>query len=162
MKLNIKQIQLLDAILQELNLRHSYTSSKLNLVIKFNNSLLKGSFVNFQNSNLITQRILEDFFQDYRIKTNSISFYTLMSKCNCDFNEFKYKDINLNNMHILLSDLLSTVTKLDVSKIDFEPCLYNAVNLETNFKIPFLYFDYDSEFEVVSIVESPKDECTHS
>lgn len=162
MRLNIKQIQVLDAILQELNLIHSYTSSKLDLVIKFNNSLFKGSFVNYQNSSLITQYIFDDFFKGHQIMTNSISFYTLMNKCNCDFNKSKYKDIKLNNMHLLLSELLSTVTKLDVSKIDLDPCLYNVINLETNFKIPFLYFDYDAEFDVVSIVESPKDECTHS
>lgn len=162
MKLNVKQIQLLDAILQELNHTYSYTSSNLNLVIKFNNSLWKGSFVNFQNSNLITNHIVEDFFKGYQIQTNSVSFYTLTNMCNCDFNKSKYKDIELKTMDLLLSELLLTITKLDVSKIDFEPFLYNAVDLLTNKTLPFIHLGNDTEFEVVSIVEASKDEYTHS
>ena len=162
MKLNIKQIQLLDAILQELNRTYSYTTSNLNLVIKFNNSLWKGSFVNFQNSKLITNHIVEDFFKGYQIETNSVSFYRLMDKCNCDFNKSKYKDIKLNSMHLLLSELISSITKLDVSKIDFEPFLYNAVDLLTNRTLPFIHLGNDTEFEVISIVESTIDEYTHS
>lgn len=159
MKLNLKQIQILDLILQRLNSIFLYTdkTKKLNLVIKFNNSLWKGDFIHLHNSYLENYYISNDFWVE-----KNLTPITELKLIPDNFNFRRYQYIKLKNIHLLLHELLSIVSTIDISEINFQPCLYNAVNLETNFKIPFLYFDYDSEFEVVSIVESSKDECTHS
>ena len=159
MKLNFKQIQLMDFILQRLNSIYSYTdeNKKLSLVIKFNNSLWTGDSINLHNSYLVNYYIDNDFWVEKKLTPIS-DFKFLFS----DFNFRRYEKLKLKNINILLHELISFVSSMDTSKLDFQPFLYNAINLETNFKMPFLYLNYDDSFEVVSIIESPKDECTHS
>ena len=158
MKLKLKQIQALDFLLQRLNSIFSYTdeTKKLNLVINFNNSLWKADFIFLQNSYLENYYINNDFW----IEKNSTPI-TELKPLYSNFNFRRYENIKLKNINLLLHELLSIVSKVD-TEIYFQPCLYNVVNLETNFKIPFLHLDHNDEFEVVSIVESPKDEYTHS
>lgn len=158
MKLNLKQIQTLDFLLQRLNSIFSYTdeTKKLNLVINFNNSLWKADFISLHNSYLENYYISNDFWIE-----KNLTPITELKSISDNFNFRRYENIKLKNINLLLHELLSIVSKIN-PEIYFQPCLYNVVNLETNFKIPFLYLDHNDKFEVVSIVESAKDECTRS
>ena len=161
LKLNIKQIQALDFLLQRLNSIFLYTSEKesLNLVIKFNNSLWKGNFIYYKNSSILNYYI--DF--DSCIESKTLKINDLF-KLPHDFNNYRYRysNITFDKIYLLLTELASTIKNIDTSNINLEPFLYNATNLETNISLPFLSLNSDDEFEVVSIVKSLKDEYTHS
>lgn len=157
MILNLRQIQILDFLLQRLNKYHSYTNNELHLVIKINNSLWKGNLINFNSYNISEYYI--DF--DNCIEYKEIGIKDLVTLPS-DFNGNRYSNVKIDSLYLLLIELTNIVKNIDTSTINLNPFLYNAVNLETNVSLPFLYLDNNDEFEVVSIVVSSKDECTHS
>lgn len=159
MKLNLKQIQALDFLLQILNSSFAYTSEdeNLNLVIRLNNSLWKGNFVFYEDARIYNHYI--DF--DNCIEYKTLGVNELFKLAN-DFNHNRYKNVTLDKMYLILDELIPTIKEIDTSNIDLKPFLYNAVNLEANISLPFIALNGNDEFEVVSIVTSIKDECTHS
>lgn len=153
MLLNLKQVQALDLILNILNSRYSYSSNPLKLVVKINDSLWKGNFVNFSSDDYYLH---QEYINSFGFIVNqSLEFEDVITQLsNLKLN--KYKNIKPSNLHLLLIDLVNIIKDLDTSKIklNLHSILYNAVKLDCNISLPFIILDDDSTFEVISIVES--------
>lgn len=160
MKLNLKQLQALEILLQKLNHNYNYVSDdeQLSLVININNSLWKGNLIKYDRS------YVSNFYIDYDgwIESYSYNQSQIFSIPAESFNARKYENIKLESMYLLISELIPIVREISTFLIDLNPVLYNAVNLTNNLTLPFLLLNPTDEFEIVSIVSSPIDECTHS
>lgn len=151
MFLNLQQIQALDFLVQLLNERYSYTDKSLNLVIKINNSLWKGNFINFNSESYYIEQkqlnsfghIAPQFFKAGDLIKNLASFELT-----------KYSNIKTENIHLLLIDLVNIIKNLEIENVNLSSILYNAINIENNLHLPFVLLDPNAKFEVVSIVES--------
>lgn len=155
MLLKINQIQVLDSLLKKLNSNFLYTSKNetLNLVVKFNNSLWKGDFTLYHQSKLLDYYI--DNCND--IECNALSIIDMcysLKKSKFD----RYKNIKFDKIYLVLPELIEEIQKCDLSTIHLNPILYNATNLDSNFKLPFILFNDNDELEVISVVISSKED----
>ena len=159
MKLNLKQIQAVDILLQKLNSNYHYVpnTQQLNLVIKIDNSLWKGNLIQYKDYRIYNYYIdYDSLIESYGYSQNQI--FNLPN----DFNLKKYASIKLDTMYLLLEELISIVKKIDTYLIDLTPILFNAVNLKDNFQLPYFLLNPNDEFEIVSVISTTIDECTHS
>ncbi|GEM_PF-3788643 len=159
MKLNLVQIQILDFLIKKLNTNYSFVEDdkNLNIVININNSLWQGDFVIYKNYHIYENYIDFDKCIEYKRLSQS-DFVTFTNQLDIS----KYSNIKLNNIYLLLNELLDVVKDFSLPKLQLTPIMYNAINLNTNTKLPFILLDYDTEYEVLSLSTSTKDECTHS
>ncbi|KFX55801.1 hypothetical protein FDC50_14975 [Clostridium botulinum] len=159
MKLNLKQIQAVEILLQKLNHHYNYVSANehLSLIIKINNSLWKGNLVTHTNSYISNYYIdFDGWIESYNYTQNEI--FNISS----NFNFRKYQHIKLESSYLLLEELISVARTINTFLIDLKPILFNAVNLTDNFELPYLLLNPNDEFEIVSIVSNTIDECIHS
>lgn len=157
MKLKIKNIQFLDMIFKYLvySKKLNTNIANLNLVIKIDGQLWSGDFVLFKEGKIFNPYIDydNDIIHDYKY----ISHYTPI-----DLNLSKYEKLKPTEIYLLLNDLISLSKNLDLKNIDLLPILHNATNLTTRCNFNFIQLDNESDYEVVSLVESLKDVYTHS
>ena len=131
MKLTLKQIQALEYLLQISEFKKENPENKFNLVIRINNSLWSGNFLNY-NLTSTKSFSLDDF--DFSIKYNVIHVSEFI-KYSKDLKLYSLK--NLNNLYLLLVELVNRINQIDLSALDLNPVLYNAINLDTNLLLPF-------------------------
>ena len=157
MKLTLKQIQIVDFLLQELNQRYSYIpdTEQLNLVIKIDNSLWKGNLIKYKDYRAYKTLLDYDSCCDLYFRQEKL--FTLPS----DFEFKNYRHITLDKMYLLLNELISISKKIDTLFVDLDPVLFNAVNLNSDLKLPYLLLDPNATFEIVSVI-STTNECIHS
>ncbi|XZM32806.1 hypothetical protein ACSXAY_12885 [Clostridium perfringens] len=138
MKLSVDQLQKLSILFQRIYLKDSI---KPKLVISFNNSLWTGDFTILEGSDYLT-----DVEKPDSVAIDVSSF----------FNEFKFssipRDIKTSCDSILLNYLTNSLLKTKTSDLNLSPYLFNAVNLETKFKLPFIYLDKTATYELVSVI----------
>lgn len=152
MKLNLKKIQSLDILFKYFSYKENLHSN-FNIVIKIDNQLWQGDFINFKDGSikefsLINQNelncegnFLDHFFKLY--KKFRFDHYLELYKKSENENYFKY---------VLLEEFLKALDKCTLHDFNLKNVLYNAVNLSTNTKLPFIYLT-DEEYEIVSLVE---------
>ncbi|MEG2289948.1 MAG: hypothetical protein RSA29_02770 [Clostridium sp.] len=159
MKLTLNQIQALDLYLKRLISRFPIVSQNenLNIVISINNSLWTGDFIQYEHP-LIINRYIDC---DSSIESNGLypsDIFTLPD----NFKFVDYRNIKSDTAYLLLLDLFKVVVDIPAPTITLNPLLYNAKNLETNLSLPFIHLDSTIEYEVISLTNTFKDECTHS
>lgn len=151
MKLSVKELQMLDLLLKKtanvLNNKPSNTQElKFNLIISYNSSFWSGDFI------ILNKSFIEEKFIDYDnwIEVNTTASSSLI-KLIPDFSFSRYSYIEEDSLHLLLESLIHCVKKADLTTLNFMTLLYNPINLETGFKLPFINLDSNQEYEVVSI-----------
>lgn len=160
MKLKVNQIQFLDFLLKRMQSDSSNflnADEKLSLVIDVNGNLWTGDFVNYSNFHI--QNISLDYDGD--LTSTEIDLISIITVANLDdFKRFNFKDkfhnINSSNLYILLNELLKKLDKVNCSNLVIDPIIFNAVNLNSSCKLPFIYIDNTIEYDVVSLIVSNK------
>ncbi|CEK35736.1 hypothetical protein UMC2_26291 [[Clostridium] sordellii] len=160
MKLTLKELQSLDILLNNLSIKENL-QSRFNIVIKIDNQLWQGNFVYFENNitNNYYDDAIKEFFIDKEIGFNSRRLFDCnFFLTNKDFSYEKYVSIynNVDETYsnaFILKEFVKVIKKSALQ--DFEPyrILYNAVNLTTNTKLPFINLSSD-EYEVVSLIRN--------
>lgn len=156
MYLKLNQIQVLDFILKKLQgkyLNFLKSDEKLKLVVKINNNLWTGNFVNY--SGRYIENLSIDF--DNQLSESYIDFYNIFDRN--IFSEFnlntKFKNITSPTLYLLLEELIKVIKDLDCSKLITPSILFDSVNLDTNLTLPFIFLN-DVEYDVVSIITTTK------
>lgn len=160
MKLKVSQIQFLDFLLKRIQSDSSNflnTDEKLSLVIDINGTLWTGDFVKYSNLKIQNLSLDTDGF----LISNEIELISIITASNLEaFKGFNFKDklynINSSNLHILLNELFRKLDKINCSNLVSDPIIFNAVNLTSNCKLPFICIDNTIEYDVVSLIVSNK------
>lgn len=158
MKLTLKQLQTLDIILKDTLLKNNI-SSKFNFVIRINNDLWTGDFVDYdENLNYIKKNGNGIFLNCNETISHHLDYMSYEKNT-----RFKYFSDNINkyinsySLPLVLINLLDEVNldELVFNKIQLPPVLLNAKQLTNDISsIEYLYLDDEIEYEVVSIIES--------
>ncbi len=160
MKLKINQIQFLDFVLKRIQSKEGNflnNNGKLSIVIDINGALWTGDFINYSNFKI--KNVTLDYDGDF--STSEIAFSSFVNKSNIDFFEHFYfnkklYNIDKSNLYLLLNELFETLNKVDCSKLKADSIIFNAENLNSNFKLPFICINDDIEYDVVSLIVSNK------
>lgn len=157
MKFYLRDIQYLDIILKRL-ISANNLDIDLKLVIKYNNSLYSGDFVNLSSVYILNSYIDEDGIIDFNKESiNKLLKFPENFWTNDLFgiSEYKkYSNVIKENNKILLKSLVDILKSCELVKtLDYEPIMFNIKSLSDETNIPYLYLDKLTEYELVSIVE---------
>ena len=160
MKLKINQIQFLDFLLKRIQSKEGNflnNNEKLSIVIDINGALWTGDFINYSNFKI--KNITLDYEGDF--STSEITFSSFIDTSNRKFFDFfnfnnKLHNIDKSNLYLLLNELFEALNKVDCSNLKADSIIFNAENLTSNCKLPFIRINDDIEYDVVSLIVSNK------
>ncbi|WWU66104.1 hypothetical protein QJR26_06955 [Clostridium baratii] len=155
MKLSIKELQMLDLLLKRISSRLTQraVNLKFNVVFISNNRILTGDFLTIEKDTSTNIHYIKESILDSSnwIISRFVNSNDLLNEHIRDFKYYHYDDISENTTYILLDSLVELIKKADLTSFEYKPFLYNAVYLESELKLPFVWLDSDCEYEVISI-----------
>ncbi|CAM2079736.1 MAG: hypothetical protein NSGCLCUN01_03964 [uncultured Clostridium sp.] len=155
MKLSICQIQFLDFLLKRIQSKENNflnSNEKLSLVIDINGTLWTGDFVNYSDSKI--QNV--SLNNDGNLDITEIEFTPIVTHSNHEF--FKgfisncVNNINKSNLYLLSNKLLEILNKVDCSNLKSNSIIFNAENLNSGCKLPFMHIDNNIKYDFVSLI----------
>lgn len=148
MKFSLRDIQFLDIILKRL-ISANKLDVNLKLVIKYNNSLYSGDFIELNSVFTLNPYLDVDGIIDFNRKS-----INELLKLPENFDAKKYSNIIQQNDKILLKSLVDIFYSCELlSDVESYPIMFNIKSLENETNIPYLYLDKSTKYELVSIVK---------
>lgn len=157
-KLNLKQLQFLDAFLK-LTVECSERKSTCKIVFKDGNQLIAGDFFNYSDGEpIVKKRVYRDNYKsDFPVIISEDFMYKHFPKCYHTSTQ-KQCDNALENLECFIQEHLNDDFFDDIPECleEVPPYIYNPTfyGLE-NFKPSFYILDPEKTYEVVSIILEP-------
>lgn len=153
LELSVLELQELSFLLQRINLKrknNSYKELPIHLVIRFNNSLWSGNFVTIHDKYHIKKL-------DSQYESECVNVFNIFKNIELDNvpDSFFNSSVNIVSVTNKLVELIKETTANNIEKSNqtiLSPILFNAVNLDNNFELPFLILDKNATYELISVI----------
>ena len=171
MKLTVDELHRLSILIEKINISKSNSTNYLtplpkNFIISFNNclwactglSLERLDPANFNQPAILNYKMGYDNNCKSFIVHNWYNIQSLFEKLKekYSFNSNDYKSFSIKELPYFLNEFYKIIKDDSIFKqcvtIELEPCLYDATNLSTGMKVPFLTLDKDISYELISII----------